>query len=106
MPRKLIKDFGGLRLEVEVRKWDASYYRADYTIDGWHGVSLYCFRTKADPEETIIIQAAQLSASLLPYAAAFGCLVIHAVMDGEEIEANGGLWHHELSALPCGATVQ
>ena len=50
MPAKLIEDLGGLRLEVEVREWDDSLFRAVYTIDGHYVASLRCIRTKACPE--------------------------------------------------------
>jgi hypothetical protein len=106
MPEKLIADLGGLRLEVEVREWDDSLFRAVYTIDGHYVASLRCIRTKACPEGMITIRAAPLSASCIRFAAAFATLLAQAVRDADQMATNGGPWQPGLSAMPCGGTVQ
>ena len=106
MPAKLIKNFGGLILEVEVMEWSEHIFRAAYTIDGNYAVTLKCIRTRDYPEGEITVSAARLLPSFMPFAAAFSILVGLAVEDGHQIATNGGLWQPELSALPCGATIQ
>ena len=106
MPAKLIKNFGGIKLEVEVMEWSEHIFRAAYTIDGHHAVSLLCIRTKDYPEGEITISAARLLPSFMPFAAAFSLLIGLAVEDGHQLATNGGPWQPELSALPCGATIQ
>ena len=106
MPAKLIKNFGGIKLEVEVMEWSEHIFRAAYTIDGNYAVTLKCIRTKDYPEGESTISAARLLPSFMPFAAAFSILVGLAVRDGDQIASNGGIWQPELSALPCGATIQ
>ena len=106
MPAKLIKNFGGIKLEVEVMEWSEHIFRAAYTIDGHHAVSLLCIRTKDYPEGEITISAARLLPSFMPFAAAFSFSIGLAVEDGHQLATNGGPWQPELSALPCGATIQ
>jgi len=64
MPAKLIKNFGGLMLEVEVVEWSEHLFHAAYTIDGNYAVTLKCIRTKDYPEGEITVSAAPL---LIPW---------------------------------------
>ena len=66
MPAKLIKNFGGLMLEVEVVEWSEHLFHAAYTIDGNYAVTLKCIRTKDYPEGEITVSAARFMPDSAP----------------------------------------